>query len=85
MFPRPHLSFCSCKTARVAPDLQASVGSRTHMSFCTCTTERLVPELLVSMGARPHLWFLDSKQRLLEQNYMSLWVKDLTCGLSMQK
>ena len=73
------------KTATFGPEWQVSIGLRPHLSFCTCKTERLVPELLVSMGARPHLWFLDAKQRLLEQNYMSLWVKDLTCGLSMKK
>ena len=33
-------------------------------------TVTLGPELLVSMGPRPHLcFFLQSKQRLLDQNY----------------
>ena len=31
------------------------------------------------MGPSPHLWFLQAKQRLLDQNYLSLWVLDLTC------
>ena len=31
------------------------------------------------MGPNPYLWFLDSKQRLFEQNYKSLWVPDMTC------
>ena len=31
------------------------------------------------MGPSPHLWFFHAKQRLLEQNYKSLWVPDLTC------
>ena len=31
------------------------------------------------MGPIPHLWFLQAKQRLLDQNYKSLWVPDLTC------
>ena len=31
------------------------------------------------MGPNPYLWFLDAKQRLLEQNYKSLWVPDMTC------
>ena len=31
------------------------------------------------MGPSPHLWFLQAKQRLLDQNYKSLWVPDLTC------
>ena len=38
-----------------------------------------VSQLLFSMGPSPHLWFLNAKQRLLGQNYMSLWVLDLTC------
>ena len=31
------------------------------------------------MGPRSHLWILIAKQRLLVQNYKSLWVPDLTC------
>ena len=31
------------------------------------------------MGPSPSLWFLHAKQRLLEQNYKSLWVPDLIC------
>ena len=31
------------------------------------------------MGHSPYLWFLHAKQRILEQNYKSLWVPDLTC------
>ena len=31
------------------------------------------------MGPSPHVWFLHAKQRLLEQNYKSLCVPDLTC------
>ena len=30
------------------------------------------------MGPSRYLWFLHSKQRLLDQNYKSLWVVDLT-------
>ena len=33
------------------------------------------------MGSSPHRWFLLLKQRLLDQNYKSLWVPDLTCRL----
>ena len=35
--------------------------------------------LQVSMGPILHLWFFDVKQRLLGQNYKSLWNPDLTC------
>ena len=39
----------------------------------------LAPELQVSMGPSPHLWFLHAKQRLLDQNYKSLWVPVFAC------
>ena len=57
---------------------------RHHLSFCACTTAWLAPEIYVSMGRSPYLWFLHAKQRLLEQNYKSLWVPGLTCRLWMQ-
>ena len=31
------------------------------------------------MGQNPHLRISIAKQRLLEQNYKSLWAPDLTC------
>ena len=55
------------------------MGPRHDLSFCACSTACLASELLVSMGPRPHLWILIVKQRLLVQNYKSLWVPDLTC------
>ena len=69
-----------CKTASFGPELQVSMGTRHDLSFCECTTTCLASELPVSMGPRPHLWFLDVKQRLLDQNNKSLWVPDLICG-----
>ena len=42
-------------------------------------TATLVLELLVSIVPFPHLKFLHANQRLLDQNYMSLWVQDITC------
>ena len=36
------------------------------------------------MCPSPYLWFLHAKQRLLEQNYKSLLVPDLICGLWRQ-
>ena len=54
---------------------------RHDLSFCACTTACLVSEILVSIGTSPHLWLLHIKQRLLVQNYKSLWVPDLTCRL----
>ena len=31
----------------------------------------------------PHLWFLHAKQRILDQNFKSLWVPALICGFWM--
>ena len=42
-------------------------------------TATLALELLVSIVPCPHLRFLHANQRLLDQNYKSLWVQDLTC------
>ena len=98
MGPTYHLSFCACKTARLAAEplvsmgpvvftwktatlgaeLQLSMCPRPHLSFSPCKTEWIASELLVSMGPSPHLWFLDAKEGLLDQNYKSLWVVDLT-------
>ena len=36
------------------------------------------------MGPSLHLWILHAKQRLLDQNYKSLWVPALICGFCMQ-
>ena len=55
------------------------MGARHDLSFCACTTACLASELPVSMSPLPHLWILNAKQRLLVQNYNSLWVTDLTC------
>ena len=56
------------------------MGSRYDLSFCAFITTSLAPELVVSMGPCLHLWFLLAKQRLLDQNYKSLLVPDLTCS-----
>ena len=56
--------------------LYRSQPSSVVFAFETAT---LAPELRVSMGPSPHLWFLHAKQRLLDKNYKSLLVPDLTC------
>ena len=61
------------------------MGPRHDLSFCACATVRLASELLVSMGPSLHLWFFHAKQRLLDQNYKSLWVPDLTCRFVHEK
>ena len=55
------------------------MGLRSHLSFCARNTARLAPESLVSISPCPRLWLLHAKQGLLDQNYKSLWVPDLTC------
>ena len=60
--PRPHLSFCACKTtAWLAPESLVSMGPRPHQSLCACKTAWLAPELLVSTSPRPHLSFCACK------------------------
>ena len=69
----------ACKTATSGPEYQVSMGPRYDLSFCACTTVCLASELQVSMGPTIQLWFLHAKQRLLDQNYKSLCILDLTC------
>ena len=49
-----------------------------------CKTAHFGPEFQVSMGPSPHLRFLHAKQRVLPQNYKSLWVPVLICGFYIQ-
>ena len=44
-------------------------------------TATLARGLQVSMGPSPHLWILHAKQRLLDQNYKSLWIPDFAYRL----
>ena len=72
-----------CTTATFGAELQVSMGPRHDLSFCGCKTAWLASEVLVSMGPSPHVWFLDAKQRLLDQNNKSLWDPALICGFCM--
>ena len=60
------------------------MGLRHHLSFCAGNTAWIATELLVSMDPNPHLWFLHAIQRILDQNFMSLWVTALICVFCMQ-
>ena len=75
---KPSSVVFGCKRATLGQELHVSVGPRPHLSFCAYKTAWLAPEILVSLGTSRHLWFLHAKQRLLDQNYKSLWVLDLT-------
>ena len=67
------------KTATYGPEKQVSMGPRHDLSFCGCKTAWLASEILVSIGRSTHVWFLDAKQRLLDQNNKSLRVADKSC------
>ena len=69
----------ACKTTTFGPEKQVSMCPRYHLQFCASNAVWLAPELHISIGPSPSLWFLHSKQRLLEQNYKSVWDPDLTC------
>ena len=69
----------ACKTATFGEELKVCMGPRPHLSLCAWKPVLLTSELLVSGGASPHLWFLHAIERLLDQNYKSLWVSDLIC------
>ena len=75
----PHLWLCAYKTASLGAELQVSVGSSPHLWLCAYKTASLGAELPVSVGPRSHLCFFQAKQRLLDQNYKSLLVPDMTC------
>ena len=72
-----------CTTATFGAELQVSMGPRQNLSFCAWKTATLAPELLVSMCPSPHLWFLHAQQRILDQNFKSLWDPVLICGFCM--
>ena len=53
------------------------MGPRTHLWFSACKIACLASEWQVSMGPSLHVWFLDAKQRLMDQNNKSLRVPDI--------
>ena len=67
-----------CKTATFWSEEQVFMGPRLPVWICAYKIACLALELLVSMGPSPYLWFLDAKQRLLDQNNKSRCVPDLT-------
>ena len=91
---QPLSAVLSFKTGTFAPKLQVSIGPSPYLlhfwkncdfwikplsavfSFKTGTFAR---ELQISIGPSPYLPFLHPKQRLLDQNYKSLWVPDFAC------
>ena len=64
--------------------IQVSMSTRHNLSFCACKTAWWAPELPLSLCPSSNLWFLNAKQRILDQNYKSPLVPDLICGFCMQ-
>ena len=81
---QPSFVAFACKAATLGPELIVSIGPRPHLWFFAFETATLAPELQVSMGPSRHLWCLLAKQRLLDQNYKSPRVPDLTCRFVLQ-
>ena len=81
MGPRPHLLFCAHITPCLAQEQKGYISSCPHLWFHTCKSARLGTEILVPST---HLLLVHAKQGILNQNYKSLWVQDLTCRLCMQ-
>ena len=71
----------NCDFSTRIASLYWSQPSSAVFAFKTAT---LAPELLVSMDPSPHLWFLLAKERLLDQNYLSLWVPYFSFVLCMR-
>ena len=55
------------------------MGPRPHLCICACKTASLPPELTSLYGSQTSPVVFACKQRLLDQNYKSLLVLDLTC------
>ena len=81
---QPSSAVFAFKTATLHPELLVSMGPRLRLRFFAFKTATFVPELQVSMGPSHHLWFFHAKQRLLDQNYKSLWVPALICCFCIQ-
>ena len=75
----PHVCFFFMQNSDFWTRIRSLYGSQTSPVILCMQSACLASESLVSMGPRPHLWFWHAKQRLLDLNYNSLWVPDLTC------
>ena len=65
MCPRYHLSFCTCTTAWLAPDIHISMGPSPLCLVFPPKTAPFGAELQVSMGTRTHLPFCGCKKAWL--------------------
>ena len=72
------------KNSNLMTTIACVYGSQTSLAIFACKTAWLASELLVFMDPSPHVWILHAKQRILDQNFKSLWVPALICGFSMQ-
>ena len=60
-------------------------GSRPSSVVYAFKIGTIAAELQVSLGPSPHQWFLHAKQRLLDQNYNTPRVPDLTYDFQYSK
>ena len=51
----------ACKTAKLSPELQVSMGPRLRLWICAHKTACLAPELQVCMGPTPYRWICAKK------------------------
>ena len=65
--------------------IKRQYGSQPSPVVLCMQTPSLALDLLDSIGPSPHLRFLQSNQRLLDQNCMSVWVPDVTCDFVYAK
>ena len=80
-----HSSVVLCiQTTTLAPELQVSIGPSPHQWCYAFTRATLASQWLVSMLSAFICGFVHSKQRLQRENYQSLWLPALNCGLCMQ-
>ena len=83
MGPRPHLSFCACKTAWLAPEILVSMGPR---PVVLCIKNNVSSIIISSLyWCQPSSALFTCKTVLLGQNYKSLWVPALICGFLLAK
>ena len=84
MCPRPYLWFFAFTTPTLWPELIVSMGPRPHLSFCNQNSDFWI-RIASLYGSQPSSVVLfQSKQRLLDQNYKSLWVPDHICYFCMK-
>ena len=63
MGPRPHLSFCACKTACLAAELLVSMGPNPHLCFLHAKQRNLDRNYKSLWVPDFACWIVNAKQR----------------------